>query len=261
MLDIPTKFDQNSIDFIKRINAKAVLNSERMPISHVYGSMSGLYSARETTRLGDLFRQDFINHLDELEKINVDFFYALNASCLGSLDTKELLKLRKVIEDIKNMGVKNFIVAHPLMLDLVRSIIPKAKIKASVILEIDDFKRFRFFMDKADIINISTKVNRNFTFLKSLSKYKEKVEFLCNEVCIYMCPYRDSHYTIESHRYKKEENYPNEYPVDLCYEMMTNIELLRARFILPEWIKYYKQLHTDSYLWVVRFKGFSRAAN
>ena len=241
MLDIPTYFNEESIKLIKRLNAKSVYKPERIPVSHVYGSITGFCSARETSRLAQIFEDDFDKHLEELEKLNVDFFYALNASCLGSLNERDMLRLRKEVDILKRRGVKNFIVAHPFMLKLIRLAIPDAKIKASVIMEIDNIKTVRYWIKEADIINISTRVNRNFVMLEALKKYRDKIEFLCNEVCLWQCPFRASHYTIESHRYKKDENYLNDYPVDLCYYMMTDIELLRSRFILPEWIEYYEQ--------------------
>jgi len=244
MLDIPTYFNQESIDLIKKLNAKAAYKTDRIPISHVYGSTSGFCSARETQRLSKVFDEDLLKHLDQLEKLNVDFFYALNTSCLGSLNTRDMLRLRKEITNLKSWGIKNFIIAHPFMIKLVKSEIPDARIKISVIMEIDDIKRFKFWLKEAEIINISTSANRNFILLDALKKYKNKLEFLCNEVCLWMCPYRASHYTIESHRHKIGEQYLNDYPTDLCYNLMTDVELLKSRFILPEWISKYEDYGT-----------------
>jgi collagenase-like PrtC family protease len=226
---------------IKRLNGKASYKSERLPISHVYGSITGFASARETSRLAKVTDEEFSKHIDELNKLNVDFFYALNTACLGSLNTGDMLRLRKEITNLKKRGVKNFVVAHPFLLRVIKSEIPDCKIKTSVIMEIDNVKTFNFWIKEADIINVSTRINRDFTMLKALKKHKDKVEFLCNEVCLWQCPFRASHYTIESHRYKVNETYMNDYPVDLCYDMMTDVELLKARFILPEWIEYYER--------------------
>ena len=239
-LDIPTYFNQGTIDLIKRVNGKAWYKEERLSISHVYGSISGFASARETSRLSNLFEEEFDKHFEELKKLNVDFYYAMNASCIGSLNMREMLRMRKEITNLKNREIKNFIVVHPFVLKLIRSEIPDAKIKVSVIMEIDNIQTFNYWAKEADVINVSTRINRDFEMLRMFRKFSHKIEFLCNEVCLWQCPFRASHYNIESHRYKVNEDYMNDYPVDLCYEMMTDVELLKSRFILPEWITYYE---------------------
>ncbi len=238
-LDIPTYFNKDTIDFIKRINSEALYDEKKIPISHVYGSLSGLFSARESERLAKVTEDDLEEHIKKLKAYNVDFYYALNTSCLGSLNMNDMLRIKSLLKKVQDIGVKNFIIAHPFLIDVVKTQIPDSKIKASVILEIDDIRRFKYFADKVDIINISTKVNRDFKLLEKLKDSKAKVEVLCNETCLFMCPFRSSHYTIESHRHEKKDNV-TDYPLDLCYSMMNDLEIIKSRFILPEWIPEYK---------------------
>ncbi|MFW9881576.1 MAG: U32 family peptidase [Candidatus Thorarchaeota archaeon] len=239
-LDIPTYFNKETINFIKEIDQSKWFNIIRIPVKHVYGSLSGILSARETKRLCKVEPYMLESHIKELKKINVDFFYAFNTSCLGSLSMNKMMEIKNTIKTLSDIGVKNFIVAHPFLIEVLREQIPDCKIKASVILEIDNSVQLKYFLEKVDIVNLSTRVNRDFTFLKMFKKYRKKIELLCNEVCLYMCPFRASHYTIESHRHKNRE-YCSDYPVNLCYEKMTEVEIIRSRFILPEWINYYSR--------------------
>jgi len=234
ILDIPTYFNKDTIKIIKDVNRKS-----HYGISQVYGSLTGRFSARENIRLNSVTEDQMRIHLKDLEKEKVDFYYALNSSCFGSLDVKRMLSLRAEIDHLKNLGVKNFIIAYPFLIDVIKEAIPESKIKLSVILEIDDIKRIRYFYDKVEVINISTTMNRNFKFLEYIEEYRDKIEILCNEVCLYKCPFRASHYTIESHRDGTHGTIISDYPVDKCYEMMTDVELLMSRFVLPEWIQLY----------------------
>lgn len=239
-IDIPTYFNNKTLNLIKEINRNAYYDSNILPITSVYGSITGLYSARETKRLKNVQIYNFKNHLKFLKKIDVDFYYAMNASCLGSLSLNKMLDLKNTLKILTNYGVENYIVAHPFLIELIREQNPKARIKASVIMEIDNVIQLDYFLKNTDVVNISTKVNRDFKFLEKIGKHKEKIEILCNETCLFMCPFRASHYNIESHRHKND-TYSSDYPVDLCYEKMTSEELVKSRFVLPEWIKHYEK--------------------
>lgn len=235
-LDIPTYFNDDFLNFIKKVN-----NSGGIEIKHVYGSVSGSFSARESRRLSQISKTEFEKHIEKLKDNNVNFFYALNTSCLGELTIHDAVSVKMRIKEYINLGVENFIIAHPFLIKEIREMIPNGKIKASVILEIDNIKTFEYYLKNVDIINISTRMNRNFRFLDSIKKYKNKLELLCNEVCLFNCPFRQSHYTIESHRGLDNKAYITKYPLQNCYSMMTNEELIMSRFILPEWLIQYSE--------------------
>jgi len=238
-LDIPTYFNIDFINFIQNTNER---EDVAYKIKHVYGSISGLFSARESERLPNITSGNLTSHINELKEIGVDFFYAFNTSCLGSLEYNSVKKIIDIIDELNKLNVRNFIIAHPLLIELIREQIKDAKFKISVISEIDDIRRFKHFINKRKVsmVNLSTSINRDFQFLERISKKRSNIVLLCNEACLFMCPYRASHYTIESHREKTHFPY-SDYPLDKCYELLTDDEILRARFILPEWLSIYKE--------------------
>jgi len=238
-LDIPTYFNDKFIDFIQNINEG---KDTIYKIKHVYGSISGLFSARESERLPDVTPGNIPSHIRQLKEVGVEFFYTFNASCLGSLEHFKIKKIIHIINDLNNLNIQNFIIAHPLLIELIRERIKNANFKMSVICEIDDIRRFNHFINKRKIgiINLSTSINRDFQILEKMSKRRKNIILLSNEACLFMCPYRASHYTIESHREKTHFPY-SDYPLDKCYELLTDDEILRSRFILPEWLPIYEK--------------------
>jgi len=232
-LDIPTYFDKDFINFIQKVNEDKLTI---YGIKHVYGSDSGSFSARETERLPIV--KNLQEHIKELSEINVDFFYTLNASCLGSLKENDVIDIETFINKLYNIGVKNFIISHPYLIRIINKINKLIKIKISTIMEINDIQRINYYFKKAEIITLSTSANRNFRLLENIKN--RNVEIMINECCLYMCPFRASHYSIESHRENSENTFDN-YPLDECYSLLNKNEIIMSRYVLPEWIEDYSK--------------------
>jgi len=230
-LVLPTKFDKQSLDLF------AEINSGRYPniVSQAYGSVSGDFSSRESHRITSLTFEDLTDHMNKLDKIEIQFWYAINAACIYG----DKRNFKHIISDAYDAGVDCFIVANPeIMLYLRKEYGNNIAIKSSVIVGIDTIQKFEYYENLCDVITIATDANRNFKFLNKIKDYKYRTELMVNESCLYSCPLRSFHYMREGHNLPATE-------VDMyvkeCYEMMSTFELVKSRWIRPEDLNYYKQ--------------------
>jgi len=199
-----------------------------------YASVRGgiVGTAREDDRLPEV-GPSRIREITSKAKV----WYALNASCLGSLQEMEKQKDRYIrhLRIIEDLGFYGVIIAHPYLIPLVQEH-TNLKIDISTILEVDSVQKIRYFHDMGvDVITLHQSVHRNFDLLDRLKEFPEDFVFIANTACIFCCPFRISHYNIQSH--SLEKCLTSDYPYNLCRAITVKdypLNVLKANWVRPQ---------------------------
>ena len=146
--------------------------------------------------------------------------------------------------ELHNIGVHEWVITSPLLLRLLRDLLPHDFLEVSTIAEVStptDALRWKNL--GADGVNLSTNINRNFARISDINCTGLCVSMLANEACLYRCPFRRECYNLSSHNSERSETLFSFYPFRLCNEIRINnkAEWLKARMILPQWMKIYHE--------------------
>jgi len=246
----------------KFLNELIRLNKEVSPISNIYvtsiyGSLSWLTaSARSSDRL-PLFpfkeRTDEENglhaYINKAQSNGIAIRYTLNQSCIGSMsEFSETWKtLKQAVHHLHdNLCIRQFTVTSPLITELLVQEFADVFIEVSTICEVDDPEKLRRWM-KLGALGVCLKLDANRDGIKleemskACKKYNMRLELLANEFCIFRCPFRQECYNLSSHNSSRGPF--NHYPYGHCQNMRIKSidEWVRARFILPQWMRQYSE--------------------
>lgn len=190
------------------------------------------------------FLRDYIEYS---KKNGIDFSYTFNASCLGNYEfTYEgIRKIKDFVKELKYVGVNNFTVASPLLIEIILKVDQNTNIIASTICEINSVSKVLFYK-KLGVkrIVVDADVNRNFKLLGNIvSAFGEGVEVIINNVCMKNCAYKIFHYNHDSHA--------SDSCLDISYyssrcamqKLASPDNILKLNWIRPEDIKYYDAMN------------------
>ncbi|MCP3922171.1 MAG: hypothetical protein GY714_06250 [Desulfobacterales bacterium] len=186
----------------------------------------------------------------------MDFCYTLNASCFGNkeFDPTKINSIMEELELIGDIGVDSVAVTIPSLIEMVKTKLPGVRVKASVINQIGSVHSVKYFTEHLGVgeICIGIDNNRDFKLLEAMRKATPiKLEILANEDCLFHCPYRAYHYNMQSHGSKKDDQFGGRY-IDYCvmkcikHRVLDHKEIIKARFVRPEDVKYYEEIGIDS---------------
>ena len=239
-------FDESYLDTVIKWNEEF---HNTVQVTSLFGSVAGLTpTARSADRLPYRSWAFLDSYIAKSRKANIHIRYTLNASCLGSTqDFKELWdhKLKEDCQELHNIGVDQWTVTSPLLLELLREMFPEDLIEVSTICEVstpEDLARWKAL--GANAVCISTSINRDFNILKLLPKVPDiELSLLSNESCLFRCPYRRDCYNSSSHDSGRSEELFGFYPFRRCTEvrLASPTEWLKSRLILPQWMKVYQE--------------------
>jgi len=217
-------------------------------VGSLFGSISKLTpTARSADRIP--FREwSFIDrYIDRAQKNDVAIRYTLNQSCIGSM--QEFLygwgtKLKDDITELHNMGVHEWIITSPLLMELLRDLFPSDFLEVSTIAEVATAEDARRWMQLgANGVNIAGSINRHFSRIEEIVETGITVSILANEACLFRCPWRRECYNLSSHDSLRSEELFGFYPFRRCNEVRLAHpeEWIKARMVLPQWMKVYQQ--------------------
>ena len=217
-------------------------------VASLYGSIAQLTpTARAFDRLP--FRD--WTFLDEYiaiaRKNNIHMRYTLNMSCLGSMDEFHRsweTKLKKDIQELHDIGVDEWTVCSPLLVQELTEMFPGDLIEVSTIAEVKTPNEYNLFKEiGAKGLNLATSINRDFNAIRAISAIEPNTVLLANEACIHNCPYRRDCYNLSSHNSGRDEKFFHSYPFAWCNEwrIADPVEWIRARLILPQWMRIYQE--------------------
>ncbi len=211
-------------------------------ISTLYGSIKNLSilpSVREHSRLDFMTIDDFKLFIGQCHEQGWTFAYTINAKCLSN--DFDVANARIFLHDLCDLGVDTVIVSNTFIMQLAYEFKDRIKMKISTVAEANSIRDIHFFRCfNPDSIVPSLMCNRDFAFLESIT-YKDDIELLVNEVCLYECPWRADHYNIQSHG---GSICYGSFPYDNCFMIQSNnlAEFIKARFIRPEDLKLYEDI-------------------
>lgn len=249
-IDLPKKFDELNQKYDNKIE-------------EVFGSISihDWMAARPTFRLPTMSGEDFRKHVKELLKYNITFNYTLNAPFIGSLSyiNTNLSHIHNALDFLESAEVKRITISIPLLGEIIREHSKDAfELELSTIAELNSVTQIKALKESIGInrVCMSLSKNRDFGFLEACQKAAEsldvKLNLMVNEFCIgggvdysTNCIWRQSCYNFHSVNKTKEEcELFHRYPMGRCImgRKSDPYNWLRARFILPQWLKYYNKI-------------------
>jgi len=243
-LMVPNKFDNNLLSKYVGLNDE----HKDIKITEQYGSIPGIDpigSARENKRLPKITT----NQLEEYVKLSnhneILCSWTINSSCFGTLkDLKKAEKaLKESIEYLDGIGIGRYIIAHPLIISLVKQW-SNTPIECSTIAHIETVSQVEEIIDMGcDKVCMSLNINRNPDILNELRQYPIITELMATEMCNFNCIQRRFHYALQSHQTEVEEDYCK-YPYNYCTRLKNYniVNWIKAPFILPQWMEIYNEL-------------------
>ncbi|QKR00310.1 U32 family peptidase [Metallosphaera tengchongensis] len=245
-LVVGTNFDDTLVEKIREY-----------PVTHMFGSHTKTLTGhgRASFVLPTIDDERFRAHLEVVHGSKIKFLYTMNTATLngGEYSEKYLTRLRNEIERLVNMGVDGFVVALPLLIKLIKREHPDLEVSISSYARIYNLREVENFVDLgADTVILHEDDNRNFRLLKSLERFKGKVDFevITNNSCLWGCAYRRTHDIVSSQ--SSAENGIIawfEYPILFCATDVRNdlANIVRMRWIRPEDLRVYEDLGIDRF--------------
>lgn len=226
---------------------------DTIQVKCLFGSIAELTpTARAADRLP--YRSwDFIaEYVKKAQDHDIAIRYTLNQSCIGPLQDfirDWLSRLRHDIRELHDLGIHEWTITSPLIMELLRGEFRKDFLEVSTIVEVatpEEAKQWQRL--GANGVNISTSINRDFGAMKSIVGTGIVTSILANEACLYRCPWRRECYNLSSHNSERAEELFGFYPFRRCTEVRLAhpVEWIKSRLVLPQWMwVYQEQLGVD----------------
>jgi len=239
-------WDNDYLDEVIRLNEQY---RDTIQVRALFGSIAGLTpTARAVDRLP--YRDwNFIDrYVDKAQKNSINIRYTLNQACIGPIQdfrTDWDSKLMADIVELHSIGIHEWTVTSPLIVELLRSMFLDDLIEVSTIAEVATVEDVCRWADLgADAVNISTNINRDFPAIRAMSNTGMLVEILANEACLIRCPWRRECYNLSSHNSQRSEELFGFYPFRRCNEVRLAHpeEWVMSCMVLPQWMKAYHNL-------------------
>ena len=237
----------NTFDY-KLLDGLSELSNPAMKVTELFGSIKGISpTCRSEDRIPYRSFPDLEEYVKRAASLGMDLTWTLNANCLGKIEDFERQWNDSLVPTLGRLweyGVHRFIIAHPLMMKLVRAFFPEAYLEVSTVAEVDSVDKILFWRDLgANAICGKHSLNREFTilepFIKECKSLGMAYRFIVNELCIKECPYRTSCYLASSHN--SERKVFGGWPFSDCSDLRKKNPYLwvSAPFILPQWLPFY----------------------
>lgn len=226
-------------------------------VKEVYGSYKkSLYgSGRKNSILPDVDFEKFKEYILFCNENRIKFNYTLNLNCMENREFTVCGKkeLRKEIQKFVDMGIRDFTIAMPSIIDIFEKDFPNINITVSIIEGIDTLQKLMYFCKYKNVKNIyiHEKLYRRIDVLKKMTdiahKYNKNVGIIVNSLCLAECPFRESHYNFSSHANKSDEYIIPEYYSTKCgiEKLMDKRKVLTLPWVRPEDLKMYGKIGID----------------
>lgn len=225
------------------------LNEEHddIKVKSLFGSIAKLTpTARSADRLPYLDWAAIAWYIENADKHDIAIRYTLNQSCIDSIQEFKRNwdgKLKEDVIELHSIGVHEWTITSPLLVELLHDLFPMDFIEVSTIAECatpEDAQRWMKL--GASGVNVATSINRDIGMINLIRQTGITVSLLANEACLFRCPWRRECYNLSSHDSQRSEELFGFYPFSRCNEvrMAKPVEWLRSRMILPQWMGFYE---------------------
>ena len=249
---VPADFNIKSVKEFANLN-----NNYELKVAELYGSLStsNIGSGRSHSGLPYTSFDDFENYVAECNKNNIEFNYTLNSSCCSNNEFTEKGK-KQIIEEIRKLvgiGIRNFTVSLPSLIEVMASEFPDVDVTVSIICGVDSPFKMNFFCQHNNVKNIyiHERVYRNTKLLKEIidiaHKHNKKTGMIINSFCMPECPLRMFHFNFASHSVLGTSYIVPEYYWAICGLMKIEDKknLLNSTWVRPEDLAHYIELGID----------------
>jgi len=221
---------------------------DTIQVKSLFGSIAELTpTARAADRLPYRSWDYIAEYVKKAQDHNIAIRYTLNQSCIGALQDfirDWLARLRHDIRELHNLGIHEWTVTSPLLMELLRGEFSDDFLEVSTIVEVatpeeaEQWKKLG-----ANGVNISTSINRDFKAIQAIVNTGIEASVLSNEACLFRCPWRRECYNLSSHNSERAEALFGFYPFRRCTEVRLEhpVEWLKSRLVLPQWMKVYQE--------------------
>jgi len=253
-------FDYDLLSGLGVLNAK--YPEQQWRITELYGSLPSVNpigTARPGFRLQDGDREFLAAYVEEANELGIGLNYTINTSSVDPRVLKEReAEIGGFLEYLGEIGVVRVTVAHPLVAQIVSSLSPSMPIELSTILQLRHPRQLELLRERCPSIQkicLDVFANRDAEKLAAFSEVGRALglalEVIVNEFCIYECPDRNPCYDLHALDLSQDETRLfGRYPMGNCIRerIMSPIEWLWARFILPQWVRtYYEKFGITSF--------------
>lgn len=248
-LNVGTNFDPALLDGLVQLNERGGVAR----VTELFGSLPGVNpigTARPAFRLRDGTLDTLREHVTTARAHGMTLNYTVNVSVVDPrmLHERDVL-IRTFLDDLQDIGVGRVIVAHPLVAQVIAERAPALPIELSTIMQIRHPRQLTLLKARCPSIDklcLDVYANRNAVLLAELRDASRdlgiKLEALANEFCVYECPDRNACYDLHALDMTPDDvKLFGHYPMGQCIRtrIMDPREWLHARFILPQWMRFY----------------------
>ena len=246
-------WDNSSLDTIGDLNRKYRPQSE---VVELYGSIPGITpTARAADRLPhrEMGIPEIAVYVREARKLGIAIEWTLNSPYIGPTQDFGWDSLKSSLHSLYDVGIVRFVITHPLLMKLVRQELPGSVLEVSTIAEVESPEQVSAWHELgANNICGKHELNRNFEALWSIigecHRLGMEYKVLANETCLPgPCVMRSSCYLASS--VDSNRDLYNHWPFGYCERKRTEnpSNLLRSKFILPQWIPLYSSIGVDTF--------------
>jgi collagenase-like PrtC family protease len=239
---------------------------EGTSVSGLYGQIWGdpLGGGRMALFIPKVGKKEAASFIGEARKRDLEFNYLINASCFDNLEfTKERYgKIAEHLEWISSTGVNMVTVTLPFLLQMAKRYFPHLKVCVSSFARVQNVHLARYWEEMgAEKIILPESIARDFRTLRLIREAVTcELELIANHCCLFHCPLDLHHRNMVSHG--SQEGHPcGGFAADYCKlacqlrKLKRPVELIKARWIRPEDLRYYEDVGIDYLKLVERFRG------
>jgi len=248
-VSIGNTFDENLLKVLNERNK----DTPNFQVKELFGSLSGFgMTCRSADRLPKHTNVWLKDYNDLAESLGMHLVWTLNTNCVGNIEdfSEKWPAIGESIDQLYHIGIHSFIIAHPLVMELVRNLFPNAHLEVSTVAEVETATKLAYWHSLgADSICGKNSLNREINVLMPVVRAAYDMgmtyRFIVNELCLKDCPWRNACYLASSHDSRRQVF--NGWPFGRCSDVRVNEpwRWISAPYILPQWLEEYKKLIHD----------------
>ncbi|HLP59960.1 MAG TPA: U32 family peptidase, partial [Candidatus Deferrimicrobium sp.] len=228
---------------------------------------------RPTFALPVIDKNKVAQHVEVIHRHGLKFNYLLNAVCLDNRETTREFnrEIRELMEWLGQIKVDYVTVSAPMLIEMVRNILPHVKISLSTFANVTTISQARFFRDLGVTeITLPESKNRDFRFLETLKAgFADddglRFQLIATNDCLFNCPLRYFHPNFQGHA-SQSWHITGGFALDYCmvrctyFKLLHPEELLKSPWIRPEDLKIYEDLGYEKFKLTERMKTTEKIA-
>jgi collagenase-like PrtC family protease len=231
-----------------------VERTRELPVAAFFGNFPITLTGggRPPHILPSIDRDRFRAHVAAVHRRGRRFYATVNSSDLGLREYATgfaeafLHEIGARLDD----GVDGFVVALPLLIEMIHREHPAAAITVSTFARVRTVTQAEYFLDLGADTVVLEEANRDFALVRGLVARGVRVEILVNQTCLPSCPYRAHHLNTSSLAAQPGRPGPAfELPILQCgLELLRDpARLLSGIFVRPEDLAVYEAAGADRF--------------